>query len=192
MTRKSRVSYEKPALVTPPDFFKKKSQTFEIPSIMAKNLWVCAKPQHCHLCTVKKSISTRCLIISGFIRLNSAKCRSKKIVGQTERQKMAPGFSPAKKRPRHKSGCNYNSKSEPTFDWVRRSDRGKQQAYCTVGSKHFSVSHGANDNVRKHGVGKKHNELYNARNKSTKVTNYYVSIHQLVLTGVLMLFLICM
>ena len=31
-------------------FLKKKSRNFEIPAIMAKNLWVCAKPQHCHLC----------------------------------------------------------------------------------------------------------------------------------------------
>ena len=31
-------------------FLKKKSRNFEIPAIMAQNLWVCAKPQHCHLC----------------------------------------------------------------------------------------------------------------------------------------------
>ena len=35
-------------------FFFKKSQNFEIPAIMAKNLWVCAKSQHCRLRTVKK------------------------------------------------------------------------------------------------------------------------------------------
>ena len=31
------------------------------------------------------------------------------------------------------------------------SDRGKQQAYCKVYSKHFSVSHGGIDDVRRHG-----------------------------------------
>ena len=31
------------------------------------------------------------------------------------------------------------------------SDRGKQQAYCKVCSKHFSVSHGGIDDVRRHG-----------------------------------------
>ena len=68
-------------------FFFKKSQNFEIPAIFThKNVWLCAKPQHCQLSTVKKSISTRCLIISGFIRVNSAKRRSEKIVGQTDRK----------------------------------------------------------------------------------------------------------
>ena len=52
------------------------------------------------------------------------------------------------------------------FDWVMASDRGKQQAYCKVCSKHFSVSHGGIDYVRRHGEGKKHLELFNAR-KST-------------------------
>ena len=37
------------------------------------------------------------------------------------------------------------------------------------------MSHGAIDDVRKHSEGKKHNELYNAKTKSTKVTSYYVS-----------------
>ena len=89
---------------------------------MAKNLRECAKPKHCHLCTVKKSISTTCrgLIISGFIRVNSAKHCGEKNVGQTDRQKMAkpeasPGLSPAKKGP-DTSGCNYNSEFELTFD----------------------------------------------------------------------------
>ena len=40
-------------------------------------------------------------------------------------------------------------------------------AQCAVGPKHFSMSNGATDDVRKH------NELYNARNKLTKVTNCY-------------------
>ena len=54
----------------------------------------------------------------GFIRVNSVKRRGEKIVGQTDRQKMAkreasPGLSPVKKkRPRHKNGCNYNSEFE--------------------------------------------------------------------------------
>ena len=38
-----------------------------------------------------------------------------------------------------------------TFDWVMASDRGKQPAYCKVCSKHFSVSHGGIDDVRRHG-----------------------------------------
>ena len=41
------------------------------------------------------------------------------------------------------------------------SDRGKQQAYYKVCSKHFSVSHGGIDDVRRHGEGKKHLELFN-------------------------------
>ena len=41
------------------------------------------------------------------------------------------------------------------------SDQGKQQAYCKVCSKHFSVSHGGIDDVRRHGEGKKHLELFN-------------------------------
>ena len=40
-------------------------------------------------------------------------------------------------------------------------DRGKQQAYCKVCSKHFSVFHGGIDDVRRHGEGKKHLELQN-------------------------------
>ena len=40
------------------------------------------------------------------------------------------------------------------------SDRGKQQAYCKVCSKQFSVSHGGID-VRRHGEGKQHLELFN-------------------------------
>ena len=42
------------------------------------------------------------------------------------------------------------------------SDRAKQQAYCKVCSKHFSVSHGGIDDVRRHGEGKKHLELFNS------------------------------
>ena len=41
------------------------------------------------------------------------------------------------------------------------SNRGKQQAYWKVCSKHFSVSHDGIDNVRRHGEGKKHLELQN-------------------------------
>ena len=55
------------------------------------------------------------------------------------------------------------------------SDRGKQQAYCKVCSKHFSVSHGGIDNVRTHGEGKKHLELFNARKNTNQVTKYYLS-----------------
>ena len=44
------------------------------------------------------------------------------------------------------------------------SDRGKQQAYCKVCSKHFS---GGIDYVRWHGEGKKHLELF----KAIKSTN---------------------
>ena len=49
------------------------------------------------------------------------------------------------------------------------SDRGKQQAYCN------SVSHGGVDDVRRHGEGKKHLELFNARKSTNQVTRYYVS-----------------
>ena len=55
------------------------------------------------------------------------------------------------------------------------SDRGKQQAYCKVCSKHFSASQGGIDNVRRHGEGKKHLKLFNARNSTNQVTKYYVS-----------------
>ena len=55
------------------------------------------------------------------------------------------------------------------------SDQGKQQAYCRVCSKHFSVSHGGIDNVRRHGEGKKHLELFKARKSTNQVTKYYVS-----------------
>ena len=55
------------------------------------------------------------------------------------------------------------------------SDRGKQQAYCKVCSKHFSVSHGGIDDVRRHGEGKKHLELSNAGKSTNQVTKYYVS-----------------
>ena len=55
------------------------------------------------------------------------------------------------------------------------SDRGKQQAYCKVCSKHFSVSHGGMDDVRRLGEGKKHLELFNARKSTKQVTKYYVS-----------------
>ena len=50
------------------------------------------------------------------------------------------------------------------------SDRGKQQAYCKVCSKHFSVSHGGIDDVRRHGEGKKHLELQNGFLK--KITDF--------------------
>ena len=49
-------------------------------------------------------------------------------------------------------------------------DRGKQQAYCKVCSKHFSVSHGGIDDVRRHGEGKKHLELFNGFFK--KITDF--------------------
>ena len=43
------------------------------------------------------------------------------------------------------------------------SDRGKQQAYCKVCSKHFSVSHGGIDDVRRHGEGLKTDFLKKSR-----------------------------
>ena len=55
------------------------------------------------------------------------------------------------------------------------SDRGKQQAYCKVCSKHFSVSHGGIDDVRRHGEGKKPLELFKARKSTNQVTKCYVS-----------------
>ena len=54
------------------------------------------------------------------------------------------------------------------------SDQGKQQVYCKVCSKHFSVSHVGIDDVRRHGEGKKHLELFNARKSTNQVTKYYV------------------
>ena len=57
------------------------------------------------------------------------------------------------------------------------SDRGKQQGYCKICSKNFSVSHGGIDDVRRHGEGKKHLELFNARKSTNQVTKYY--IHQI-------------
>ena len=50
------------------------------------------------------------------------------------------------------------------------SDRGKQQAYCKVCSKHFSVSHGRIDDVRRHGEGKRYLELFNGFLK--KITDF--------------------
>ena len=96
MTRKSRVGYKKTALVTPHD---------EIPAIMAlkfvsvfeitalsltywKFVSVC-ETTALSLTYCEKLISTRRLIISGFIRVNSVKRHGEKIVGQTDRQKMA-------------------------------------------------------------------------------------------------------
>ena len=55
------------------------------------------------------------------------------------------------------------------------SDRSKQQAYCKVCSKHFSISHGRIDDVRRHGEDKKHLELFNARKSTNQVTKYYFS-----------------
>ena len=63
----------------------------------------------------------------------------------------SPGNSPAKKRIRYRSGSNFNAEYTRTFDWVMASDRGKQQAYRKVCSKHFSVSHGGIDDVCRHG-----------------------------------------
>ena len=81
-----------------------------------------------------------------------------------------PGISPAKKRIRYRSGSNFNAEYTRTFDWVMVSDWGKQQAYCKVCSKHFSVSHGGIDDVRRHGEGKKHLELFNGFFK--KITDF--------------------
>ena len=78
----------------------------------------------------------------------------------------SPGISPAKKRIRYRSGSNFNAEYTRTFDWVMSSDRGKQQAYCKVCSKHFSVSHGGIDDVE----GKKHLELFNGFLK--KITDF--------------------
>ena len=50
------------------------------------------------------------------------------------------------------------------------SDRGKQQAYCKVCSKHFSVSHGGIADALRHGEGKKHLELFNEFFK--KITDF--------------------
>ena len=72
------------------------------------------------------------------------------------KRESSPGISPAKKRILYRSGSNFNAEYTRTFDWVMASDRGKQQAYCKVCSKHFSVSHGGIDDVRRHGEGKKH------------------------------------
>ena len=67
------------------------------------------------------------------------------------KRESSPGISPAKKRIRYRSGSNFNAEYTRTFDWVMASDRGKQQAYCKVCSKHFSVSHGGIDDIRRHG-----------------------------------------
>ena len=77
------------------------------------------------------------------------------------KRESSPGISPAKKRIRFRSGSNFNAEYTRTFDCVMASDRGKQQAYYKVCSKHFSVSHGGIDDVRRHGEGKKHLELFN-------------------------------
>ena len=82
----------------------------------------------------------------------------------------SPGISPAKKRIRYRSGPNFNAEYTRTFDWVMASNPGKQQAYCKVCSTHFRVSHGGIDDVRKHGEGKKHLELFNGFLK--KITDF--------------------
>ena len=64
------------------------------------------------------------------------------------KRESSPGISPLKKRIQYRSGSNFNAEYTRTFDWVLASDRGKQQAYCKVCSKHFSVSHGGIDDVR--------------------------------------------
>ena len=61
------------------------------------------------------------------------------------KRESSPGISPAKKRIWYRSGSNFNAEYTRTFDWVMASDRGKQQAYCKVCSKHFSISHGGID-----------------------------------------------
>ena len=91
------------------------------------------------------------------------------------KRKSSPGISPAKKWLRYRSGSNFNAEYTRTFDWVLASDGGKQQAYCKVCSKHFSVSHGRIDDVLRHGEGKKHLELFNATKSTNQVTKYYIS-----------------
>ena len=91
------------------------------------------------------------------------------------RRESLPGISQAKKLIRYRSPSNFNAEYTRTFDWVMASNRGKQQAYCKVCSKHFNVSHRGIDDVRRYGERKKHLELYNARKSTNKVTKYYVS-----------------
>ena len=68
------------------------------------------------------------------------------------KRESSPGISRAKKKQiRYRSGSNFNAEYTRTFDWVMASDLGKQEAYCKVCSKHFSVSHGGIDDVRRHG-----------------------------------------
>ena len=88
-----------------------------------------------------------------------------------EKRESSPGISPTKKRIRYRSRSNFSAEYTRTFDWVMASDRAKQQAYFKVCSKHFSVSHGGIDNVRRHGEGK----MFNARKSTSQVTKYYVS-----------------
>ena len=49
------------------------------------------------------------------------------------------------------------------------------QAYCTVCSTHFSVSHGGVCYVKKHGEGKKHKDLFRAKSQGNKMTNFLTS-----------------
>ena len=76
------------------------------------------------------------------------------------KRESSPGISPAKKQIRYRSGSNFNAEYTRTFDWVMPSSRGKQQAYCKVCSKHFSVSHGGIDDVRTEDIGKASKRIF--------------------------------
>ena len=85
------------------------------------------------------------------------------------KRESSPGISQAKKQIRYRSGSNFNAEYTRTLDWLMVSDRGKQLAYCKVCSKHFSASHGGIDDVRRHGEGKKHLELFNGFFKKSRI-----------------------
>ena len=61
------------------------------------------------------------------------------------------------------------------YEWVQKSNQGVLQAYCTVCSTHFSVSHGGINDVKNHGEGKNHIDLFRAKSLGNKMTSFFRS-----------------
>ena len=84
----------------------------------------------------------------------------------------SPRLCSRKKCVQIKYNTSYSLEFKKKYDWVKKIDRGALQAYCTLFSMHFSISHsGLNDVMRysNQSKEKQHNELYSARNQGNKM-----------------------
>lgn len=74
-----------------------------------------------------------------------------------------------------KRSCNYRIDWQRDFTWLKKDESNKENAFCSLCLKTFSVAHGGRNDVTKHEKSAEHNKKQKAAQTSKSLSSFFPS-----------------